>query len=114
MQSDIVPTYPKPTAQAAVFFDILGVPLAVKFLMKFGGGEFYFPKRADSSHELVKLVGQDLTDKLGEAANIPRRIPLAKPWLALYFASQGEDVTCIARKLRASDTAVRKWNNGND
>lgn len=105
----VPPSYPKPPAQVAVFSDVIGVVLTVELLMQFGGAEYHFPKRANSSHELVALIGQDLADKLACASNLPKRIPLAKPWLARYFASQGEGAAQIARKLKSSDTAVRKW-----
>ena len=98
---------PKPPAQVAVFSDLIGVELTVEFLMKFGGAEYHFPKRATAKHELVALLGREMTQRLASAPNLPKRILLVKPWLARYFSSQGEGVSEIARKIKSSDTTVR-------
>lgn len=80
--------------------------------MEYGGAEYRFPTRPDPDHPLTKLVGADNAARLAVADTLPKRIPLAKPWLAQYFYAQGYSVAEIARKLKASDTRVRAWAKG--
>ncbi|TCP43357.1 helix-turn-helix domain-containing protein [Rhodovulum marinum] len=100
-------SYPKPPAHAAPYVDILGSALAVRFLLTFGGAELYMAERPTERSRVVQLVGVDLARALG-AADLPRRVPLAKPWLAACLAYEGQTVADIARTLHMSDTAVRK------
>jgi hypothetical protein len=100
---------PHPTAQVAVFADVMGLDKAVQFLMIYGGGECYFPKRPEPGSELVKLLGREVVIQMAKRPNVPRRVPLAKPWLAHYFAAKGDSTIEIARKLKATDTTVRRW-----
>lgn len=81
MQHDIEPAHPKPTALVAVFSNILGVQLA------------------------IKLLGQDMTDKLAKADSIPRRLPLAKPWLASP-ASYGPAIQRCANEFAKHGTMI--------
>ena len=100
---------PKPTAQVAVFSDLIGIDLTVAFLMQFGGAGLHIPSRPLEDHELVVLLGRENVERLARATNIPSRIPLAKPWLAQYFRAKGDAVATIARKLKTSDNNVYKW-----
>ncbi len=100
---------PKPTAQVAVYSDVIGVEMAVAFLMRYGGAGCYIPKMPTGQHELVAFMGMDNVLALSRRANLPARVPLAKPWLARYWAWKGDSVSQIARKLKSTDTIVRRW-----
>ncbi|WP_243642050.1 DNA-binding domain-containing protein [Rhodovulum steppense] len=101
-------TYPRAPALIAPYVDILGSALAVHFLLTFGGADLYMAAHPTERARVVQLVGVDLARALG-AAELPRRVPLAKPWLAACLAHEGCPVADIARTLHASDTAVRSW-----
>lgn len=85
--------------------------MTVQLLMQFGGAEYYFRRKPTDNNEMVQLIGRELTIKLAQATNIPRRIPLAKPRLAQYFRAHGETIIVIARKLKSTETSVSKWIN---
>ncbi|TCO73063.1 helix-turn-helix domain-containing protein [Rhodovulum euryhalinum] len=101
-------SYPKPPAHAAPYVDILGSALAVRFLMAFGGAELYWAENPGERSRVVQIVGVDLASALARA-DLPPRVPLAKPWLAACLAHEGLSVAEIARTLHASDVAVRGW-----
>lgn len=59
---------------------------------------------------LVEVVGREKAVALAErAGHLPRRIPLAKPWLARQLHDQDLSVAEIARKLHVSDVSVRSY-----
>lgn len=100
----------RPTAQVEIFVEVLGEDLAIEFLMKFGGAMLSLSQKPRESSELVQLVGIENAIALGERADrIPARIPMAKPYIASVWRTKGLPVQEIARKLRASDVAVRGW-----
>ncbi len=102
--------YPKPTAQVAPYVEALGFDMAITFLLQFGGAELYIAKDPKSRGQLEALVGADRAKALGAIDHrLQRRVPLAKPWLAVCFATRGMGTAEIARMLRTSDTSVRKW-----
>lgn len=90
--------------------DVLGTDLAVSFLLEFGGAYHDFACKPRETSRLVALVGQENAVALAAGAyRLPRRIPLAKPWIAQVLRSKGLSVNEIARKLHASDNSVRGW-----
>lgn len=103
-------SYPRAPAHIGPYVDILGSALAVRFLLTFGGADLYMAANPTERGRVVQLVGVDLARALG-AAELPRRVPLAKPWLAACLAHEGGSVADIARTLHASDTTVRSWLN---
>ena len=83
---------------------------AVTFLLHFGGGELYIRRRDFDGTELAAVVGIEGAIALGKIAeDLPRCVPLGKPWLAAVLAARGESVAQIARTLRASDVAAKRW-----
>lgn len=110
MSTDLVPAHPKPPAQIAPYIEVLGIDLAVEFILQFGGAELYLSRDPKGKSKLVKLVGPDRAKALGKIANtLQRRVPLVKSWTANYLAWKGMSVVEIARTLRVSDVAVRGW-----
>ena len=101
---------PRPTAQVAAYVDALGAETAVIFLLTYGGADLYIAEdpKGRSSHEV--LVGYDQLKALAAVAHrLPKRVPLAKKWLAQMLYWQGHSTAKIARTLRSSDVSVRKW-----
>lgn len=89
---------------------VLGIDGALEFLLTFGGAELYLTPTPGENSRLVRLVGRDKAIALAKASErLPRRIPLAKPWIAAVFREKGLSVADIARRLHASDVAVRGW-----
>lgn len=106
---------PRPRVPAHIepYVEVLGVDLAVTFLLQFGGSEVYFPSygnQDDRGGEPVTLVGlqamHDLRDRLGMGK---MRIPLGNSWIAQHLAWQGHSVAAIARRVRVTDNAVRGY-----
>jgi hypothetical protein len=88
---------------------VLGVELAIAFLAEFGGAELYLARSPQRSR-LTKLVGRDRAAALAQAAErLPKRIPLGKRWIAELYRARGLSTAEIARRLKASDVAVRGW-----
>ena len=107
---DITRAFPKPTAQVQPYFEVLGPDLTVDFLLTFGGAEMTISENPQGRSELEKLVGHEKTKALGQRLHLlQRRVPLAEKWLAKVLAWQGHGTATIARRLRVSDTTVRKW-----
>ena len=107
---DLVPLYPRPPAQVAVYVEVLGYDLALDFLLAFGGAVIYLPKQPQGRSEIEALIGRENLLRLSaEDHRLPRRVPLAKKWVASMLAAKGQSVSAIARRLHASDVSVRKW-----
>ena len=100
---------PAPTAQVAPFVQALGLEGAIRFILAFGGAELYIGKNPRDTNELVSMFGREAVEALAGLVTMPRRIPLAKPWLAAHFHAQGLSIAQIARKLRISDITVRAY-----
>ena len=100
---------PQPPAQIASFVQVLGLELTVAFLLRFGGAELHLSEDPRANSRLVALVGLDNARALGQLLTAPRRIPLAKPWLAAWLRARGESTAEIARTLHVSDVTVRGW-----
>lgn len=101
---------PRPTAQVAPFFEVLGLDLTVEFILAFGGADLNLSEDPKGRGMVETLVGYEKAKTLGESAHrIPRRIPLAKRWLAHVLAWKGYSAAAIARTLRVSEVSVRQW-----
>jgi hypothetical protein len=97
-------------ANVEPFVRVLGVDMALEFLLAFGGAELYLAKTPTGRSDLAKLVGREKAGELAEAAEfLPRRVPLAKRWIALTLKKQGLPHAQIARKMRVSDVTVRGY-----
>jgi Sigma-70, region 4 len=108
--NDLARPVPKPTAQVAVYYEVLGLDLTVDFLLAFGGAELNIPDNPQGRSQLEKLIGADKTRALArELHRLQRRVPLAAKWLASVMAWQGHSTAEIARRLRTTDSTVRRW-----
>jgi hypothetical protein len=104
------PPSPRPTAQVAPYVNILGIDLAVEFLLTFGGAKLALSVDPKGRSQLEALVGPEKARMLGANAHrCQRRVPLAKRWLAAYLSWKGQSAANIARQLRVTDQSVRKW-----
>lgn len=100
-------------AQVEPYVAALGVEDAIAFLMAFGGTEIYLTCDPKSRSRVVALVGHRKAVALARLAErLPRRVPLAKPWIAALWYARGLSKAEIARRLHASDVAVRGWLKG--
>tara|TARA_R110002073_G_scaffold307957_1_gene477822 strand:- start:154 stop:528 length:375 start_codon:yes stop_codon:yes gene_type:complete len=100
---------PKPSAQVAVYVDVLGAELAVTFLLTFGGAELYLAQNPKGRSQVEAVVGFDKASALAaQGHQLQRRVPLAKKWLAQMLKWQGHSTANIARTLRISDVSVRR------
>lgn len=101
---------PRPPAHVAPYVEALGHDLAVEFLLRFGGGELPIPEAPTLRGRLVAALGPEAAARLAAVRDrLPRRVPVASPWLARALAAQGLPVAEIARHVRASDVTVRNW-----
>lgn len=101
--------FPKPPADVETYVAILGVDLAIDFLLAFGGAEIYIPADPKSRSRLAAFVGKQKTAELARSDHLlPRRVPLATPWLAACLRVRGWPVAEIARRMRITDVTVSK------
>lgn len=104
---------PKPTAHVAPYVEVLGVDLTVTFLLAFGGAEIYLPSDRRSRSRVADLIGRKKAAALAKIGwKLPRRVPLAKPWIAAVLHAKGLSKSDIARKLHVSDVTVRAYLKG--
>lgn len=104
---------PVPPAHVAPFVEALGAEGAIEVLLQFGGAEVHMAGRPRARSRLVAAIGPEAAARLAAVADrLPRRWPLAKPWIAQSLHAQGLPVAEIARRLHASDVAVRGWVRG--
>lgn len=101
----IVPAHVQP------YVEVLGLDLAVTLLLEFGGAPLYLPdSRARADSRIVQVLGKEKAIALGK--RIGRglvKVPLAKPFIAAYYLSQGMAVVEIARQLRVDLRTVQRW-----
>lgn len=106
-------TIPRPPAHVQPFVDALGAATAVQFFLHFGGAELYIPRNPKGGSDLANVLGMPAARALSELAErtvLPRRVPIPKPWMARYLkVTAGLSHAEIARRLHASDVAVRRW-----
>jgi hypothetical protein len=101
---------PPPPAHVAPFVEALGAEATVALLLRFGGAEMHVARRPRARSAVAAAVGPEAAARLAALADrLPRRWPLAKEWLARCLHAQGLPVAEIARRLHASDVAVRGW-----
>lgn len=100
----------RPPAHVEPYVNILGEELAIQFLLTFGGGELYIKWETEAKAELVELVGEVAAKKLADAqTRLPRRVPIAKAYISRVLFAQGLTIAQVARKVRVTDSAVRKY-----
>lgn len=108
--SNVARPMPKPTAQVAPYVEALGPGATVLFLLAYGGAELYLAHDPKGRASHAALLDKDQAKALAAVAHrLPKRVPLAKQWLARMLHWQGQSGAGIARTLRASDVSVRKW-----
>ncbi|MDK3075931.1 hypothetical protein QO034_23045 [Sedimentitalea sp. JM2-8] len=72
--------YPKPPAEVETYVDILGMDMAIEFLLTFGGAELPLSRRLGKRSRLAALVGAENAAKLARSDHLLRlRVPLATP-----------------------------------
>lgn len=104
---------PRPTAQVAPYIEAMGAETTVTFLLAFGGADLVIADDPTHRAAYVRLIGQDNAKALATVAHsLPRRVPLAKKWLAEMLRWQGNSTAQTARTLRVSEVTVRRWFNG--
>lgn len=91
----------------ASFIDALGVEGAVRFILEYGGADPSTSPRLRDANPLMRMFGRETVEAIARHPVRPRRIPLMKSWLAVYFRAKGQSVPEIARILRVSDITVR-------
>jgi hypothetical protein len=100
---------PRPTAQVEAYVEALGPDLAVAFLLEFGGAEMTVSESPNGRSAHEAFIGPETAARLSAIKDkLQRRVPLAKAWLAAMLQWQGLSTAAIARKLRMSDTSVRR------
>lgn len=105
---------PTPPANIARYVEVLGVEDTVKFLLEFGGSEFWFPTGENSRGELANVLGVEKAMAITENASaLKGRIPVSKKWIAQVLAAKGLPKSRIARKLHVTDETVRTYLGGN-
>ncbi|MBZ0129476.1 MAG: helix-turn-helix domain containing protein [Rhodobacteraceae bacterium] len=110
MTNDLVPIYPQPPAQVALYVEILGIDLTIDFLLAFGGAGISIPVDPKGKSHLEALVGYEKAKRLGENLHLlQRRVPLAKQWTAQVVRAKGHSISDIARRLHVTDVSVRGW-----
>ena len=113
--TDFKPFYPVPPAHVPRYVDVLGIESTIDLLLNFGGSEIYVPADPKGNGMLESVIGYEKAKRLAEAAfDMKHRVPLANKWLADCLYVQGLSVAGISRRLRVSDTTVRKYLHGSN
>ena len=102
---------PKPTAQAAPYVEVLGAELAITFILTFGGSQIYLAADPGGRSAVERLVGHDRAKAHGEDHRLQmvHTVPLARKWLVLMLAWQGQSHAQIARSVRVATSTVRRY-----
>lgn len=104
------------TAQVEPYVEALGAELAMEFLLRFGGADIFIAAKPKGRAEWHKFLGNEGAHRLAEIAHanprFQRRVPIGNDWLIRMLAWQGKRVPEIARTVRLSDVAVRKYLKG--
>ena len=102
--------YPRQPAHIQPYVAVLGIEDTIRFLLAFGGAELYLTTTPKGRSKLALMFGLTKAAAIARAAeHMPRRVPTAKPWIALVWAAQGQSVADICRTLHVSDVTVRGW-----
>lgn len=101
---------PRAPAHVEPFVRVLGVDGAIGFLLQFGGAEAYLTRSPKGRSAIAAEYGAETAARIAEAAeHLPRRMPLAKEWIAAVWSSRGLSDAEIARRLHVTDVTVRAW-----
>jgi hypothetical protein len=102
---------PRPPAHIEPYVAALGAERAVRFLLAFGGADFYIAKDPKGASKAVDVIGIDGLRALGEIRDrLQSRVPTGKNWIARYlFIVEGKSKAEIARTLHASTVSVNRW-----
>lgn len=101
---------PRTPAQVEPYVETIGLDDTIRFVLEFGGAQLYIGARPGRGSRVTKLLGLEKARALGRIHHrLPARVPLVKPWTAQVLYAKGIHVSEIARKMHASDTAVRRW-----
>lgn len=102
--------FPKTPAEVEPYVDILGMDMAIEFLLSFGGAAMGMPKHPTTRSRVAALVGKEKTAERARSDHLlQRRVPLATPWLVACLHTRGWPVAGIARRLRITDVTVRRY-----
>lgn len=97
-------------AHVEPFVRVLGVDGAISFLLKFGGAELHLTTSPKGRSRLEAEYGAEVAIQIAEvASHLPRRVPLAKEWIAAVWSREGLSDAEIARRLHVTDVTVRAW-----
>lgn len=100
---------PPPPPSIYDYHRVLGPDLTCQFLMRFGGAELFLSPTPQGKSEVEKLIGAEKVRELAELG-WPRRVPLAKRWLAQYLRATSDlSQAEIARRLKTSTVSVRSY-----
>ncbi|RXF75062.1 hypothetical protein [Hansschlegelia zhihuaiae] len=109
-------SYPEPPVpeNLAAYVDAMGRQLAVRFLLRFGGGYLALSANPRSGSPVVELIGERAARALFErlSARSGRsqvRVPTDRRWIARQMKSDKASTSEIARTLHVSDVTVRKY-----
>jgi hypothetical protein len=102
---------PRPPAHIEPYVAALGAERAVRFLLAFGGADFYIAKDPKGASKAVEVIGLDGLRALGDIRDrLQSRVPTGKNWIARYlFVVEGKSKAEIARTLHASTVSVNRW-----
>lgn len=102
---------PAPPAHVEPYVTALGAERAVRFLLAFGGAEFYIAKDPKGASKAVDVIGLDGLQALATIRDrLQARVPTGKPWIAKYLATvEGLSKADICRRLHASSPTVTRW-----
>ncbi|WP_444443194.1 hypothetical protein [Rhodobacter capsulatus] len=72
------------------------------------GTTLIFPSNRDKA--MAEEFGIERAAEIARTAeHLPRRVPLAKEWIAAVWSNQGLTDAEIARRLHVTDVTVRAW-----
>lgn len=101
---------PPPPAHIEPLVRVLGTDGAIRFLLTFGGAELCLAGSPRGRSRLVQEFGAEVAVALAAVADrLPRRMPLAKEWIASVWTKRGLTDAEIARRLHVTDVTVRAW-----
>jgi hypothetical protein len=102
---------PRPPAHIEPYVAALGAERAVRFLLAFGGADFYIAKDPKGASKAVEVIGLDGLRALSEIRDrLQYRVPTGKNWIARYLSVvEGKSKAEIARTLHSSNTSVTRW-----
>lgn len=105
----------KVPAHVRPYVDALGLQLAARFLMEFGGSVGYLSVNPRQDAEIARFLGRDMTIALARSVGEgPVAFPTARPFLAKVLRDNGLNNQQIARRLSVTYRTVRSWLNGDD